>query len=149
MLLMIKNKKGSFVLEATLVFPLVVLMILMFVMMQMAVLETSVLNQTTAEMAKVMAAGGMGEEALAALLVELTGLPSGLLVGGDAALSREDSIGFLMRMDDSGLLCADRVESVYVGRQEGYYRAKLVYRSAFIPGMLLDSRAMERSWGHD
>ncbi len=146
---MTKDRKGRIVLEATLVFPLVVFVMLSFVMMQMAVLEASVLNQTTAEMVKVLAAGGMGEEALAALLVELTGLPMGLLADRDSELSREESVGFLLRMDDSGLLCADRVDSVFIGRKEGYYQAKLVYRSAFIPGMLLNSRAMERSWGHD
>ena len=144
MLLKRTKRKGSLCLELLLYLPLVALLFFSLLCLQLFYLESLCLDQATYETAKAMVSLEIAGEPFASMLSQQSDLALTLL--GRIGLQGPAARQFILVHDASGYLREENMETAELNRTEGMLLVRCSYRSSFLPGVTMESRAAERSW---
>ncbi len=144
--MLLKKKRGSAALEILMVFPYFLAILILFAYMQLALMEVMLLDQAGSETAKWLAMVEIGEQRLEQWAAGAAGVDLAGIFLKNIELSGEPAAAVICRMDASGMLRRERFVSARLKRDAGILRVEAGYESSFIPGLVLTTRAAERSW---
>jgi len=144
--MLLKGKRGAAALEILMVFPYFLAILILFAYMQLALMETMLLDQAGSETAKWLAMMEIGEQRLEQWAAGASGVDLAGIFLRNIELSGDRASEIICRLDASGMLREERFVSARLKREEGILRVEAEYDSAFIPGLTLATRAAERSW---
>ncbi len=144
MLLRPKYRKGSLCLELLIYLPVLAGLFFSLIYLQLFFLESLSLDQATYETVKSLVSLEIAESAFESVLNEQTGFALSAL----GAIGLRGNLGskLILAHDATGYLVEENMKEARIVKEDGMLCAYCRYRSSFLPGVIIESRAVERSW---
>lgn len=144
MLLRPKGKKGSLCLELLIYLPVIAGIFFSLIHLQLFFLESLSLDQATYETVKSLVSLEIAESTFESVFNEQAGFALSAL----GAIGLRGSLGskLILAHDDTGYLVEANMEEARIVKEDGLLCVYCRYRSAFLPSIFIESRAVERSW---